>query len=108
MKTRTTGHSCVDPHTIDLLFFIFPRKIDKLLKSYEYQLTKRWFEWGLEGFKVSSWIFMIVKLVEYRIVKKCYDFHHCCRWSHHHYSRGCHVRFYLMKVFNYDDLILNV
>ena len=52
----------------------------KLLKSYEYQLIKRWFSGRLEGFKVSLWFLKIVKLVEYRIAKKCHDFHHCCRW----------------------------
>ena len=34
----------------------------------------------------------------YRIAKKCHDFHRCCRWLHHYYSRGCHVRLYLMKL----------
>jgi len=76
---RTGAHSWVDPHTIDSLFFVFPCKINKLLKSYEYQLIKRWFSRRLEGFKVSSWFLKIVKLVEYRIAKKCHDFHHCCR-----------------------------
>ena len=52
----------------------------KLLKSYEYQLIKRWFSGRLEGFKVSLWFLKTVKLVEYRIAKKCHDFHHCCRW----------------------------
>ena len=52
----------------------------KLLKSYEYQLVKRWFSGRLEGFKVSLWFLKIVKLVEYRIATKCHDFHHCCRW----------------------------
>ena len=81
MKTRTGAHSWVDPHTIDSLFSVFPCKIvNKLLNSYEYQLIKRWFSGRLEGFKVSSWFLKIVKLVEYRIAKKCHDFHHCCRW----------------------------
>ena len=52
----------------------------KMLKSYEYQLIKRWFSGRLEGFKVSLWFLKTVKLVEYRIAKKCHDFHHCCRW----------------------------
>ena len=101
MKTRTDVHSLVDPHTIDLLFFVFPSniccKINKLFKSCEYQLTKRCLEGRLEGFKVSSWFLKIMKLVKYRIAKKCHDFHHCCRWLHHHYSLGCHVQIYLMK-----------
>ena len=88
MKTRTAAHSWVDPHTIDSLFFVFPCKINKLFKSQEYQLTKRCLEGRLEGFKVSSWFLKIMKLVEYRIAKKGHDFHHCCRWLHHHYSRG--------------------
>ena len=93
MKTRTAAHSWFDS-----LFFVFPShiwcKIDKLLKYYEYQLTKSCFEGRIEGFKVSAWFLRIIKLVEYRIAKKCHDFHHCFRWLHHHYSRGCHVRFY--------------
>ena len=111
MKTRTAAHSWFDPPTIHSLFFVFPSdvwcKINKLLKSYEYQLTKRCLEWRLEGFKVSSWFLKIMKLLEYRIAKKCHDFHHCCRWLRHHYSRGCHVRFYFNEtVFNSDNLIL--
>ena len=31
------------------------------------------------------------------MAEKCHDFHHRYRWLHHHYSRGCHVRIYLMK-----------
>ena len=44
----------------------------KLLKYYEYQLTKRCLKGTLEGFKVSSW-FQVkkIKLIEYRIAKKC-------------------------------------
>ena len=73
-------------------------KINKLFKYlYEYQLTKHCLEGRLEGFKVSSWFLKIMKLVEYRIAKKCLDFRHCCRWLHHHYSWGCHKLFYLTK-----------
>ena len=43
----------------------------KLLKYYEYQLTKRCLKETLEGFKVSSWFLKKVKLIEYRIAKKC-------------------------------------
>ena len=98
MKTRTVAHSWFDPYTIDSLFFVFPShiwcKINKLLKYYDYQLTKSCWEGRIESFKVSSWFLRMMKLVEYRIAKKCQDFHHCFRWLHHHYSRGCHVRFY--------------
>ena len=98
MKTRTATHSWFVPHTTDSRFFVFPPdiwcKINKSLKYYKYQLTKRCLEGRLEGFKVSSWYFKLMKLVEDRIAKKCHDFHHCCRWLHHHYSRGCHVWFY--------------
>ena len=95
--TRTAALSLADPHTtIDSLFFVFPSdswcKIKKLLKYNEYQLAKRCLEERLEGFKVSSLFLKIMKLVESRIAKKCHDFHHCCRWLHHHYSRGCHVK----------------
>ena len=39
----------------------------------------------------------------------CHDFHHCCRWLHRHYSRGCLVRFYFNEAaFNSDNLILKV
>ena len=83
------------------------KKKKKLFKYYEYQLPKRCLEGRLEGFKVSSWYLKIMKLVEDRIAYKCHDFHYCCRWLHHHYSRGCHVWFYFNKtVFNSDDLIL--
>ena len=45
MKTRTAAHNEVDPHTINSLFYVFPsdicRKINKLLKSYDYRLTNR-------------------------------------------------------------------
>ena len=63
-------------------------KINKLLKYYEYQLTKLCSEGGQEGFKVSSWFLKIMNLVEYQIAKKCLNFHHRCtyRWLHHHYS----------------------
>ena len=44
-------------------------KINKLLKYYEYQLTKRCLEGILEGFKVSSWFLKIMKLVKNRIAK---------------------------------------
>ena len=96
MTMRTAAHSWVDPHTIDSLLFVFRCK---LLKCYRYQLTKRCLEGRLEGLKVSSWFLKTMKLVEYQIAKKCHDFHHYkgCRWLHHHYARGCHVRFYLMK-----------
>ena len=50
-------------------------------------------EGTLEGFKVSWWFLKIMKLVEYRIAKKCHDFHHCCRWLHHHYLRGQAVKY---------------
>ena len=43
--------------------------INKLLKYYEYQLTKRCLEERLEGLKVSSWFLKIMKVVEYRIAK---------------------------------------
>ena len=49
-------------------------------------------EGRLECFKVSSWFLKIMNLIEYRIAKKCHDFHRRCRWLHNHYSRGCHVR----------------
>ena len=45
-------------------------KINKFLKYYEYQLTKRCLGERLEGFKVSSWFLKITKLVEYRIPEK--------------------------------------
>ena len=85
-------------HTFLCLSFRHLMKINKLFKYlYEYQLTKHCLEGRLEGFKVSSWFLKIMKLVEYQIAKKCLDFHHCCRWLHHHYSWGCHKLFYLMK-----------
>ena len=40
MKMRTAAHSSVDPHTVNAPFFVFPCKINRLFKSYEYQLTK--------------------------------------------------------------------
>ena len=59
MKTQNAGHGWFDPHTIDSLFFVFPSDmwciIDKLLKYYDYQLTKCCLEERLDGFKVSSW-----------------------------------------------------
>ena len=102
MKTKT-----------DSLFFVLPSdiwcKINKLLKYYEYQLTKCCLERRLEGFKISSRFLKTMMLVEYRIAKKCHDFHHCFRWLHYHYSRDCHLRFYFDEtVFNSDDLILKV
>ena len=69
MKTQTAKHSGVDPHTIDLLFFVFPCN-KQVVKAYEYQLNKRCLERRLEGFKDSSWFLKIMKLVEYRIAKK--------------------------------------
>ena len=73
MKKRTAVHSWFDPHTIHSLFFVFPSdvwcKINKLLKYYEYQLTKRCLEGRLEGFKVSSWFLKIMKLIEYRMLR---------------------------------------
>ena len=45
-------------------------KINKLLKYYEYQLTKRCLGERLEGFKVSSWFLKITRLVEYGIAEK--------------------------------------
>ena len=69
MKTRTAAHSRVDPHTIDSLFFVFPRN-KQVVKAYEYQLNKRCLERRQEGSKVSSWFLKIMKLVEYRIAKK--------------------------------------
>ena len=55
IKTRNAAHSRVDPHTIDSLFFVFPTdiwcKINKLLKYYEYQNTKRCLEGRLEGLR---------------------------------------------------------
>ena len=57
MKTWTAAHSWVDPQTTDSLFFVFAVdiycKIKKLLKYYEYHLTKRGLEERLEGFKAS-------------------------------------------------------
>ena len=43
----------------------------KLLKYYEYQLTKRCLKGTPEDFKVSSWFLKKIKLIEYRIAKKC-------------------------------------
>ena len=106
MKTRNTAHSWVNPPTIhvDSLFSVFPSdiwyKINKLLKYYEYQLTKLSSEGGQEGFKVSSWFLKIMNLVEYQIAKKSLNFHHRCTCRcrlHHHYSWGYHVWFYLTK-----------
>jgi len=57
MKTRDAAYSCVDPHCVGSLFFVFPSdtlgEINKLLKYYKYQLTKHCLEGRLEGFKVS-------------------------------------------------------
>ena len=53
--------------------------------------------------------FMVSQNNEAQLAKKRHDFHHFCRWLHHHYSRGCHVRFYFNEtVFNSDHLILRV
>ena len=75
MKMRAATHSLVDQHTIYSIFFVFSAdicsKINKLLKYYEYQLTKCCMEGRLEGSKVSSWFLKIMKLVEYRIAKGC-------------------------------------
>ena len=63
----------------------------------------------LERFKVSSWFLKIMKRIENRIAKKCHDFHHCCRWLNHHYSRGYQVRLHFNEtVFDSYDLILKV
>ena len=97
LKKRIAAHNWVDLHTIDSPLFVFPCKINKLFMSYEHQLTKRCLEERLEGFKVSSWKLKIMKLFEYQIAKKYPDFRHFCRWLYHHYSRGCHMRFYSMK-----------
>ena len=43
----------------------------KLLKYYEYQLTKRCLKGRLEDFKVFSWFLKKIKLIEYRIANKC-------------------------------------
>ena len=71
IKTRTAAHSWFD--LINSLFFVFPSevwcKINKLLKYYEYQLTKSCLNGRLEGFKVSSWFLKVMKVVEYRIAK---------------------------------------
>ena len=59
MKTRDAAHSCVDPHSIGSLFFVFPSnilgEINKLLKYYKYQLTKHCLEGRLEGFLMVSY-----------------------------------------------------
>ena len=58
-----------------------------MLKYFEYELTKRCLEGGLEGFSyVSLWFLKIMWLVEIQIARKCHNFHHCCRWLHHYYS----------------------
>ena len=54
------------------------------LKYYEYQLTKRCLEGRLSGSKVSSWFLKIMRFVEYRIARKCYDFHHYKCWCNRH------------------------
>ena len=73
--------------------------IDSLVKVSWISIHQTLFrlEGRLEGFEVSSWFLKIMKLVEYRIAKKCHYFRHCCRWLFHHHSGGCQVRFYLMK-----------
>ena len=90
MKTRTAAHSWINPHTTDLLSFVFSCEINNLF-------TKCFKEGRVEGFKVSPWFLKIMKFVKYRIANKCHDFHHCCKWLHQHYSRGCHGQFYLQK-----------
>ena len=86
MKTRTAAHSWFD--LINSLFFVFPSniwcKINKLLKYYEYQLTKRCLEGRLEGFKVSSWFLKIMKVVEHRIAKIFIDCN-CIRYIRSNY-----------------------
>ena len=62
--------------------------------AHEYQ---RCLEGRIKGFHVSLWFLKVMWPVEYQIAKKCHFFHHYCRSLHHHYSRGCHMRFYLMK-----------
>ena len=93
------------PCYLDTLLLCY---LDALLPSkyHEHQHTKRCLGGRLEGFKVSLWFLKRMKLVKCRIAKKCPDFHHCFRWLHHHYSRGCHMRFYLNEtVLNSEDLI---
>ena len=60
-------------------------------------------EGRLEYFKICSWFLKIIKLIEYRIAKKCHDFHHCCRWLNHHYSRDCHVRLHFNETVFFDS-----
>ena len=36
---------------------------------YEHQLTKRYLEGRLKGFKVSLWFLKIMKVIQYRIAK---------------------------------------
>ena len=82
-------------------------KINKLLKYYEYQLTKRCLEGRPEGFKGSSWFLKIMKVAEYRIAKIFIIVVDGRRY--HHYSRGYHVRFYFNEtVFKSDHLIPRV
>ena len=69
---------------IHFSLIVFPSdiwcKINKLLKYYEYQITKRCLEGSLEGFKVSFMVSNeITILVEYRIAKKHHDFQNRCR-----------------------------
>ena len=107
-ETRTAAHSWSRSSYYRFTFLCLPSDI--WCKRKKNALTKRCLEGRLEGFKVSSWFLKIMKFVEYRIAKKCYVFHHCCRWLHHHkreWARsfsldhhhlwGCHARFYLMK-----------
>ena len=69
-------------------------KFGKTNHAHEYQ---RCLEGRIEGFHVSLWFLKVMWPVEYRVAKKCHYFHHCRRLLHHHYSRGCQMRFYLMK-----------
>ena len=67
MKTRTAAHSRVNPHTIDLSFFVFPsnKQIVKVLWNINSpNVAYR------EDSKVSRFLLNIMKLVEYRIAKK--------------------------------------
>ena len=104
MKTRIEADNCFD--LINSLFFVFPSdiwcKINKLLKYYEYQLTKRCLEGRLEGFKVSSWFLKIMKVDEYLIAKIFVIVVDGCNII-------IHVRFYFNEtVSNSDHLILRI
>ena len=60
MKTRTAAHNCSSYYWFTLLIFPWDIwcKINKLLKYYEYQLTKRCLE---EGSKVQGFFMRLVK-----------------------------------------------